>query len=400
MEVNTKSDKVTIGEMADVGLFAPVAEMITDAVRLDTFQPGWGAKGAALATAAEDDKPEFPVVRVEEGWSNSRRLWDASELDSIAAQTNALEPVGHLGHIKAEDAATAFPEPQTAWFGAVTRTEASQDKARIGEMVKVAYFAGYNLPGAKVRGYLKTRTVKGISWWGSAELIKVPGKGVQVKGFQLKALDWARKLAEGMPTSAVVSIASEMEDKDMAKDLAQVTPEEFKAENPNGYALLVAEIEAKSTAKIGEMETKLDAAKTDQDTLNEVRSTLKLKDGDDLLSVLATAMTKLGEKAKFALDAALDKVLAEKVPDEEKRKLVKRLLPVAEMESKLSDTAEDDAEKLVGEMVDDSFDKDELIKQTVGEMAPPAVRRREQLGAGGDQDKNPYTRDRERITLS
>lgn len=400
MEVNTKSDKSTavVGEMFDTGEVGSIAEMVTDAARLDSFIPGASARGAELAQAAGDDSPDFVVIRVEEGWSRSRRLWSGQELESIAEQTNRLQPVGHLGHIPDDQAATSMPDPQTTWIAATVKEELSQQKDRKGETVKVAYFAGYNLAGSKIRGYLKAKAVRGISWWGTGEQVAIPGKGVQVKGFQLRALDWARKLSEGMPTSSVVAMAKEMEEGSMAKELAQVTPEEFKSENPNGYALIVAQATADSDKRIAEMETEIEAAQEDKKLLAEARKALKLDEGGDILGTLATVMSKLGDKAKATLDAALAKILEEKVPDEAQRKLVLRLLPVGEMETKLEDAKPEDSDKLIAEMVDDAIDTDDTIKTVIGEQAPPAIRRREDLRGGNDKDDNSYIK-RQRVAL-
>ena len=400
--VSLGSDKpqAVVGEMTGDVVGTLIAEQITDASKLDDFHPGWGAKGASLASAADDDKPMFSVIRVEEGWSRSRRLWTAKELDSIAEQTNALEPVGHLGHIKDEDAATSFPEPQTTWFGAFTKIEPSTQKSRIGEQVKDAYFAGYNLPGAKVRTYIKTKAVRGISWWGSGDLTPIPGKGVEVRNFALKALDWARKNAEGMPTSGVVATVMEMEGDKMDKALSQVTPQEFKAENPNGYALLVAEATKDADTKIGEMQAELDAAKNKLSLLDKACQLLGIEKPEDILTKLEEVQAAVGAKAKATVATALDKLLEEKIPGEgddvkAKRELVKRLIPVAEMESAVSDKNADDAEKYIGEQVDEAFTKDEQIKSVIGEMQPPVVRRREELRLGGDKDGLK----RERVTL-
>lgn len=394
-----ETDKSVIAEQSvDSGEVGFIAEMVTDPQRLATFDPGWSAKGAALATAAGDDTPEFPVIRVEEGWSRSGRLYDADFLESVAEQTNALEPVGHLGHIEDDKVATAFPDPQTTWFGAITRTEPSKQKDRIGEMVKTIYIAGYNLPGAKVRQYLKAKAVRGISWFGTGEQVPIPGKGAQVRNFRLLALDWARKLAEGMPTSSVVAIASEMEGSVADKSLATVSPEEFEKENPNGYALLVSKVEAKQADTIREMEEKVKDGEDAKSLLAEIRKALHIKEDADPLAAIADAMSKLGERAKATLDTALTKVLEEKVPDEKKRKLVLRMLPVAEMESKLADAKEEEAEKLISEMVDESFDKDKDIQVLIGEMQPPTPRRREEF-KGGSSD-NEYTAGRTRRVLA
>jgi len=402
--IKDKSEQKIVGEQgfAPSGEMGLVFEMVTDPAKLKDLVPvdGITEKAATIAASAEDDKPEFPVVRVEEGWSESGRLWPANELDSIVKQTNELEPVGHLGHIPDDQASTAFPDVQTTWLGAIAKTEPSKQKDRVGEMVKVAYFAGYNHKGAKVRGLLRTRSVRGISWWGRAHQKPVPGRGVEMSGFELKAIDWARKLSEGMPTSRVVAIASEMESDKMEKDLSQVTPDEFKKENPNGYALLVSEAQAEQKETIGEMEGKIEEGKKHKSLLDDVMKVLGIEDSSALVDEVTKLKTKVGEKASMMVNDALAKLMEEKVPNEEKRALVLRLLPVGEMETKAADAKDgEEVAKIVGEMVDDTINKDDVIKGIVSEMAPPVVRRREELRDGKDKD-NEYTRDRTRVTMT
>lgn len=406
--IKDKAEKVTTGEMGETEV-GWIAEMVTDPAKLRDFgfSPATVTKAQHLKEVNADDNPEFPVVRVEEGWSNNRRLWSRRELDSIVEQTNTVEPVGHLGHFTDAEAATAFGEPQTTWIGAIAKDETSQQKDRAGEMVRVAYFTGYNYPGAKVRHYIKNKAVRGISWWGNAEQVPIPGKGVEIKGFALKALDWARKNSEGMPTSRIVAIASEMEGT-MDKELSQVTPEEFKRENPNGYALLVAEAVKEKETAIGEMEEAAKPLKADSDTLAEIRKILRLQPDDDVLAKIAEAMTKLGEKAKAVLQDALGKVMLERIPGDEdadkaKRDLVLRLLPTGEMETKLAEAKPEEVDKLVGEMVDEAFNKDDHIKTLIGEQAPPVIRRREELHSGSgklDDALGTYGVTRERRTIN
>lgn len=404
MEVKTQADKtVSMGEQAtgepELGF---IAEMVMDAARLDQFIPGASSKGAALAQSAEDDKPEFPVVRVESGWSRSRRLWTGEQVEAIVEQVNRLQPVGHLGHIKDEDEATAFPEPQTTWFAATTKMEPSQQQDRKGEQVTVAYFAGYNLPGANVRKYIRTKAVRGVSWWGRGEQVPIPGKGVEVRGFVLKSLDWARKLSEGMPSSSVVAVTGEQE-TNMAKELSQVTPEEFKAENPNGYSLLVAEVTAEKDKLLGEQQVKIDEGEDAKSMLAKVCEAIGIDDPAKLLDSIKELTTRLGEKARVTTETALDKLLAEKVPDESKRALVKRLLPVSEMEAKVADAKDTaEADKIISEMVDTAFNDDETIQTVIGEMQAPVVRRREDLSRAGtstDAALKSYGVERERVTL-
>lgn len=409
MEVTTSTDRddnLSMGEMyvgeEEVGML--VGEQISDSTKLEDFIPGAGAKGAALASSAKDDDPDFAVLRVEEGWSRSKRLWTSEQVKGIVAQVNKLQPVGHLGHIKDEDEATAFPTPQTTWFAATTKTEGSELKERLGEQVTVAYFAGYNLPGAPVRTYIRAKAVRGVSWQGRGEQVRIPGKGVEVKGFVLKSLDWARKLSEGMPSSSVVASVGEQEGSHMAKELAQVTPEEFKAENPNGYKLLVAEAVKEKDDLIAEMEADAKEGDDAKSLLTKLCEVIGIDKADKLLDAVTDLTTRIGAKAKVTTEAAIDKLLAEKVPDKEKRSLVKRLLPVSEMEAKVAD-AKDEAEvtKLIGEMVDTAFNDDDTLKSVIGEMAPPIVRRREDLSRGGsgtDKALEGYGVTRERVTMS
>lgn len=404
MKVRTKDaqgDKTISGEMVGgSGEMGTVFEMVTDAVKLKDFGFTDEMVARAQSVSTGDDQPEFAVLRVEEGWSGSRRLWPARELDRIVATTNLLEPVGHLGHIPDEQASTAMPDPQTTWIGAIAKTEKSQDKTKAGEMVRVAYFAGYNYPAsiAKIRDLIKRRAVRGISWYGKCHLKPVPGQGVEVKDFDLQHLDWARKGAEGMPTARIVAIASEMKGDKMDKDLSQVTPEEFKAENPNGYALLRVEIEREHATVVGEMEAKLTKAEQAEQLLGEVTKALKVDDPAKALEAISSLMTRLGDKAKSTVAALVDQILGEKVTDETNRAYVKGLLVpvVGEMETKVADVAtEEDAKKVVTEMIDAQFNENDLIKTLVGEQSAPIIRRREALQA---QTGNGVGKDNEYVT--
>lgn len=409
MKVNVpdKYDKELTGEMiggsGEIGHI--VGEMLTDPAKLADFgfSDAMIKRAGSLRDAASDDHPEYAVVRVEEGWSGNGRLWPAREIDSIVKQTNELEPVGHLGHIPDDEEGTLMPDPQTTWFGAIAKNEASEQKDRVGEQVRVAYFAGYLLPGAKIRMFLKTAAARGVSWWGRAHQVPIPGRGVEMREFDLKTIDWARKGQEGMPTSRVLAIAREMKGTDMGEvDLAQVTPEQFKDGNPNGYALLVKEVEDKHKTTIGEMEDKItegDAAKTE---LDEIRKLLKVDPSKSPLETITGLLSRLGTKATALVKAEVAKLIKEKVgDDEDQQALVLRLLPVGEMASAAADAEDEEgAKKLVGEMVDKAFNEDDVLKTLVGEQQPPVVRRREELNraAGGSLDNNDYI-ERERVQV-
>jgi hypothetical protein len=191
-----------------------------------------------------------------------------------------------------------------------------------------------------------------------------------------------------MPTARVVALAREMKegstrmDEPNGKDLAAVTPQEFKEANPNGYALLVSEVTAQSDAKICEMQEQVDAAAEDKRLIEELRSVLKLKPEDNLLEKIGSMVEKLGVKAKEVVDSTLDELLGEKVKDEGRRRLVRGLLegrrPAMEMAAGEKADAES-AKTVVREMVEQAFNEDDLIKEQVSEMSPPLPRRHEQF---------------------
>ena len=190
----------------------------------------------------------------------------------------------------------------------------------------------------------------------------------------------------------------------MDKALSQVTPEEFKKENPNGYALLVTEAVADKDEKIGEMQAEVDQAKSAKDLVAEAMRTLGVEKPEDIITKITDLTTRVGEKAKATVNTALDKLLLEKLPGDdnaEKRELVKRLVPVGEMESKVADAKDnDEAEKFIGEMLDESFNTDKTLQSVIGEQQPPTVRRRDEMRGDPAKDKkNEYIETRERVTF-
>lgn len=410
MRVGVKEDKqeavAEMGVSIDEPEIAVVFEMVSDPKKLSEL--GFSdmvVQRAADLKVANDGEGQFPVIRTEEGWSHSGRLWDAEQLVSIAEQCNELEPVGHLGHIPDADISTSMPDPQTTWIGAFTRVEPSELAERKGDKVTVIYTAGSNLPTAKVRELLRNKAVKGTSWWGLADLLPVPGKGVRIKNFKLKGIDWARKGSEGMPTSRVVAMAREMTEGDAVKDkeLSAVTPDEFKQENPNGYALLVAEMTKEKDEEIAELTTKVDEGTADKSKLLSLCEALGITDPEQLLAKVKELTTKVGENANATLTKALDKLLGEKIEDEEARGIIRRLLPVGEMETAVAGCSSDeDAQKIVSEMVDAAFNADNTIQLLVSEQSAPIIRQREEIGRltpGSEKALESVGATRERVTI-
>lgn len=375
---------------------APVSEMETpetwkDIVKLD--RPAVDAMVAEL----KDDAPEFPVIRVEEGWSRNGRLWTASVMGDIAEQINTNQPVAHLGHIPAAEHGTALPAPQTVWLGATVKVEPSQLAERKGQNVTVLYAKGYNLPDAKIRGYLKAKAVNSTSWDGRAQLRQIPGKGVEVVKFILSSLDWSRKNSQGM-SARFLGLAAEMSTIDdneggnkVEFDWAKVTVDQIKTENPSLYATLVAEMAKEKDEEIEGLQEQVTAAEADTDLMGKIREALGADADADVLAVIGDLMSRSKEIVKGSLNKHLEKILLTKVPNEASRKAVMSLLPAAEMEAKLpTDKTDEETEAIVLEMVNEAFDKNDVISNLVSEMGGSGhslSTRRVQLGEGGKGDK-------------
>lgn len=398
-KTETKLDEILAREQAspfddafEVGV--PIREMTYgDVSRLRD----WGFpdsvinRGREAAEALGDDAPQFVVVRTEEGVSRTGRLYDGTVLESIAEQVNTMQPVAHLGHIPDHELQTAFPKPQTKWIGAITKFEPSKLASNSGKNVKVIYTAGYNLPDAEVRNYITAGLVDSTSWQGRATQTPIPGRGVRVSKFDLHSIDWSRKGSEGMETAKVVAIAREMKEGHThmdgdGKSLAEVTPEEFEKENPNGYALLVNKISAGHSDVVREMQEKLDASEADKTLLAKVRETLKVAADADPLEKLVKLMTTLSERARELVSSEVEKLLTDRIADEGDRKTAIRLLsqPVMEMQDKAVDMKDDDAVKaMVREMLDSTITNDEIVREMISESTPAQPRSRDARDASG-----------------
>jgi hypothetical protein len=386
-----------VAEMVESGDIGHIAEMVgkDDVVKIDNYVPGASQTALALATACKDEEPEFPIVRVEEGWSNNKRLWDGQELDNIARQVTQEQPVGHWGHPNFNNMAWEAPDPQTTWVAAITKDEPSEQKERLGQIVRVFYAVGYNLPGAKIRTNIKAKAVRGISWLcgRDSKQIPVPGKGVQMRDVKLLSLDWAKKLAEGMPGTAIVGVASEMKGEEgMDVEVSKLTPALLEEHNPNLVTLLKQQGAQESETVVAEMEAKVESAEGDVSLIARMREALGVDASADLLAIVTALKDKSVTFTKDMFEGLLDKVLEGKVPDEKARPAIRRLIvadtPVAEMTTL-------NTEELVAEMVGEKFDKDEVIRDMVAEDAAVgrAPARRSELRSQGDgKTDNKYAR--------
>lgn len=109
------------------------------------FAPGVDAD----ALLKDDPDPFFvtlPIARVNAVSANGL-LYTRELVESIVAQINADKPTGIRGHIKDEDRATAYPNPDVYWVGAVMQGD-------------TAFAKGYIPPGDTRQEYRIKKKVK------------------------------------------------------------------------------------------------------------------------------------------------------------------------------------------------------------------------------------------------
>jgi hypothetical protein len=326
------------------------------------------------AIKAKDENPQFVTVAIESGWSRSKRHWLPSILKSIADQVNKKKPVGYKGHMKPEQVATEFPDPQTVWLGATTTTQG--DKT-------VLWVKGYNLPNSQVRGWLDHEAVNSVSVFGESKMKAVQG-GYEVVDFNLESIDWSRKGQSGM-TAKVMSVTSEMESKGgntvEPKDIAGLSEDEIRTHAP----LLVKEIERKATepltTQVGEMTAAADAVKPEVDTFGKVKELLGLTDGENVVEKVTNLLATIEDASASEIKAYIKEAIAKKVKTERGQALVARL--VGEMHTEFDGKLDDEMKAKIDTALAEKIEGDEILKSVVGEMVTFTESQERGAGQGG-----------------
>lgn len=154
-----------------------------------------------------DDK--FIYAYTESGVSKNERDWTPEVISSLGEQVLEKLPVGHLGHIKSEDAGFVLPEPQITWFG-IHKEDLEDGQVRM-------WFKGYVLPTAeKLKTWIKAKAVNSISIWGKVQYVDGEDNIMKIQAVDLKSIDVSRKLGEGLPAH-IVGLAGEMSKEDERK---------------------------------------------------------------------------------------------------------------------------------------------------------------------------------------
>jgi hypothetical protein len=208
--------------------------------------------------------------------------------------------------------------------------------------------------------------VKTVSVRGDAILKRIQG-GVAVSEFDLESIDLSRPRKAGMKTQ-LVALTSEMEDSTVKpEEIAALQENELRAHNLNLVTAIESSVVEPLNQKVAEMEAAAEGEKKDSDLLAEIRKTLGLAEGADVLTTVGELMTKVKDATKGMKDKVFAEVLEKKFKNESTRNLVKRLA-ISEMETPEDEEDEEDEEKYrarVEEMFNNFIDKDDDLKALV-----------------------------------
>lgn len=172
----------------------------------------------------EKDEREEKIIYAysDSGISENKRNWSADIMKSISGQVIEKMPVGYLGHIKPSDYGFEFPDPQIVWFGSCTE--------KVGTSTRL-WIKGYLLPTSeKLETWIKTKAVDSISVYGKISY-KMKGEVMEILEVDLKSIDIARKLGEGL-NSGIVGLYGEMENTyEAVKDKIQQKAKKYFTDN-------------------------------------------------------------------------------------------------------------------------------------------------------------------------
>lgn len=358
-----------------IEILTPIAEITSDAAHIVKLD-----ENLVREVTEGDSDPKFPVVWVDEGKSSNGIFYDADILMQVAEQVNRNQPVGYLGHMHREgkELDNLLPDPQTVWLGAtVVESPDLPGKKRI-------YIKGYNLPGAKVRDWLKRKAVNSVSWTGDGVVTPVREGGYKVKELVLESIDWSRKNRQGMRSGVLVA---EMEggSEVTAEEIAKLQLAELEAHNPGLIKSIKEQATSEATqekdtavaqavqAKEAELtQAHENAIKENADIsmMQRIREFFGIPEDTPVIDVL----TKLDEEfvklqQKLTVDWFKNEILDKKIPNEKARGLIARLIPVAEMQGDWrSEKGVDKIKEDLEARVDDALENDEDVKVLIQEM--------------------------------
>lgn len=301
-----------------------------------------------------DTDPLEVVVEINSGFSTRKWNYLPATVQKIAEQINSKTPNGFLGHQKAENLDSEFPDVATHWIGALYKD---------GK----AYVRGYIDPSmAKLKRLIRSHRIKQVSIFGIPTLHTTSHGETEVVDYNLLSLDWTPKDRNGMPTRVVAT-------SEMSTDQQQFVTAEYDhivkksqqttdQKSRGGDEMTKEEIIVALQGLLATGEMKSDDLKTlvgnvdDAAAMKEVAANLNV--ATDQVSSEIARLKKVEQSVKATAHAALvQKILKDKIEDDTLRELVGEMLHVDE----------DADEKAIDAAVTDALTHD-AIKKIQSEM--------------------------------
>lgn len=340
--------KTAVGEMSEaVGEAASIHALITGEMKPEDIPLAPGVDVNALKTG--DTEPMEVVVEIPAG--KSKRGWNykPQALQKIVGEVMSQGLPGFLGHQKAEDVDTQFPQPVTHWVGGMWKD---------GK----AFFRGVvDKSAPDLKRWIKSKVVNTVSIFGIPKLQQSAGE-IEVVDYKALSIDWTPLGRAGMPTK-VVSIG-EMDEILGGGEITMTWREilaKLNAMRMNKevtVAQIIGEMGLTAEQIAGEMDSKwLDEVKKAVETLGKVKETLGITGEMDVVALAKEAHTALEEKRKSDHGKLVDEAIGEKVSGEMAKDLLKRMLVVPANATK---------EQIAGEI--DKLLGDEKLKETFSKL--------------------------------
>lgn len=330
-----------------VGEAASIHALITGEMKPEDIPLAPGVDVNALK--AGDTEPMEVVVEIPAG--KSKRGWNykPQALQKIVGEVMSQGLPGFLGHQKAEDVDTQFPQPVTHWVGGLWKD---------GK----AFFRGVvDKSAPDLKRWIKSKVVNTVSIFGIPKLLQSAGE-IEVVDYKALSIDWTPLGRAGIPTR-VVSIG-EMDEILGGGEITMTWKEilaklnAMRLNKEVTVAQIMGEMGLTAEQVAGEMDSKwLDELKKAVETLGKVKETLGITGEMDVVALAKEAQAALEEKRKSDHGKLVDEAIGEKVSGEMAKDLLKRMLVVPANATK---------EQIVGEI--DRLLGDEKLKEAFSRL--------------------------------
>lgn len=319
------------------------------------------------ALTAGDEDPFFVTLPVAEldVTSANKIYFDADLVKAIERQISEKRPVGLMGHIPADERATAFPIPVIHWVGA----------ARQG---KTVWGKGYIPPG-EVREFVRRLKSTGAkiatSIYGIGDHTWDSARGAwSLSNFVLESIDLAPPERASVQTLAVVP--------KVTAEMARVRETPMEGTDMDRLEIIKALTAEDARLLPDAVRQAVLSADGAGGVVAEMRTALGLDDKGNVVDALKVLAAERDALRQEVVAGAIREAVAE-VKVDSMRGIVSELIQARKPQSK------DDVKRIAAEVLDSEAVKAQLQAAVVSEMGPkqtrPAQRNVEKNGEGWKQ---------------